>query len=119
MIDAFTTGSWTSLTLNVESTTFGNSVGLLINSSLSLYTTAPNKNCQGDSDINVDFSTFVRHSGRRDDHVRVVFILEPLSEDIHVQRPQKSETTALSQSRRRFPLNSDTAVRQCELQSHA
>ena len=59
--------------------------------------------------------TFIGYGWRCDNNICIVFVFEPLSEDVHVQRTKKSKSTALSQGGRRFPLNTDTPVCQRKL----
>jgi len=59
--------------------------------------------------------TLVGHRRCGNDHVGVILVLKPLAEDIHVQRPQEAETTALAERRRRFTGYRDAAICQSQL----
>lgn len=56
--------------------------------------------------------TLVGHGRRRDDYVRVVLVLEALTEDVHVQGPEEAKTAPLPERRRRFAGDFDAAVRE-------
>lgn len=92
IIDALTTGSWTSFTLVVVSVTSGNSVGLLTTTVLpSLYNTAKmNQHHIKTGAISVEGVTFIGHRRSRNNDISIVLIFKALTEDVHVQCSQKS-----------------------------
>ena len=59
--------------------------------------------------------TFVRHSWCRYQDVCVIFVLETLTKDVHVQRAKESESQSLTECSRRLLLDSYTAVGKREL----
>ena len=56
--------------------------------------------------------TLVGYGRRRDDYVRVVLVLEALTEDVHVQGPEEAKAAPLPERRRRFAGDFDAAVRE-------
>lgn len=86
MIEALTTGSWTSITLEVVSELSGKSVGLLIIAILSRYTTC-NRGHLIDNwyHDNKREPTFVRDGWSCDYDLGVIFIFESLPKNIHMQ----------------------------------
>ena len=54
--------------------------------------------------------TFVRHSRSCHQDVCVIFVLESLTEDVHMQRAKESEPQSLAECSRRLFLNSYATV---------
>lgn len=60
--------------------------------------------------LEIQMRTFVRHCWSCHQDVCVIFVLESLTEDVHMQRAKESETQSLPERSRRLFLNSHAAV---------